>query len=209
MRQWKDLGTLITKFSKGNFYVRSCLQSLKAHMRRFIWCAHVKWSQPNVESFWFFFRLFEDDPGLQNMFAEFREVKLEELVQTRELHGHTERVMRAVENCVNAMDDPDSLRAYLTELGRRHVYRSVKPTVSNVSLAFNAFSPRSDQDIISPHNFNAISRSQLTRISKNIIKRLSPKTQNKLYKKCQADIKENCRWDIGSGKVDNLERLRY
>lgn len=127
------------------------------------------------------------------MFAEFREVKLEELVQTRELHGHTERVMRAVENCVNAMDDPDSLRAYLTELGRRHVYRSVKPTVSNVSMAFNAFSPRSDQDIISPHNFNAILRSQLTRISKNIIKRLSPKTQNKLYKKCQADIKENCR----------------
>ena len=109
------------------------------------------------------------------MFAEFREVKLEELARTRELHGHTERVMRAVENCVNAMDDPDSLRAYLTELGRRHVYRSVKPTVSNVSMAF---SPRSDQGVISPHNFNAISRGQMARISKNIIKRLSPKTQN-------------------------------
>ncbi|RMX53237.1 hypothetical protein pdam_00023991 [Pocillopora damicornis] len=83
-------------------------------------------------------RLFEEDPGLQNMFAEFREVKLEELARTRELHGHTERVMRAVENCVNAMDDPDSLRAYLTELGRRHVYRSVKPTVSNLHLISKA-----------------------------------------------------------------------
>ena len=81
----------------------------------------------------FLLRLFEKDPGLQNMFVEFREVKLEELARTRELHGHTERVMRAVENCVNAMDDPDSLRAYLTELGRRHVYRSAKPSVGNVS----------------------------------------------------------------------------
>ena len=79
------------------------------------------------------YRLFEKDPSLQNMFSEFRELKLEELKRTRELHGHTERVMRAVENSVNAMDDPDSLRAYLTELGRRHVYRSAKPSVGNVS----------------------------------------------------------------------------
>lgn len=70
------------------------------------------------------------------MFAEFREVKIEELARTRELHGHTERVMRAVENCVNAMDDPDCLRAYLTELGRRHVYRSAKPSVGNVSATY-------------------------------------------------------------------------
>ncbi|XP_020622768.1 hemoglobin subunit pi-like [Orbicella faveolata] len=83
-------------------------------------------------------RLFEKDPGLQNMFAEFREVKLEELARTRELHGHTERVMRAVENCVNAMDDPDSLRAYLMELGRRHVYRSAKPSVGNLHLLSRA-----------------------------------------------------------------------
>ena len=69
------------------------------------------------------------------MFTEFKEVKLEELSRTRELHGHTERVMRAVENCVNAMDDPDTLRAYLMELGRRHVYRSAKPSVENVSTA--------------------------------------------------------------------------
>lgn len=67
------------------------------------------------------------------MFSEFKEVKIAELVQTRKLHGHTERVMRAVENSVKAMDDPDSLRAYLTELGRRHVYRAAKPSVGNVS----------------------------------------------------------------------------
>lgn len=81
----------------------------------------------------YFLRLFEKDPGLQNMFTEFREIRIEELARTRELHGHTERVMRAVENCVNVMDDPDSLKAYLTELGRRHVYRSAKPSVQNVS----------------------------------------------------------------------------
>lgn len=67
------------------------------------------------------------------MFSEFRELKLEELEQTRELRGHTERVMRAVENSVNAMEDPDSLREYLVELGRRHVMRSAKPSVGNVS----------------------------------------------------------------------------
>ncbi|KAL9968753.1 hypothetical protein ACROYT_G020873 [Oculina patagonica] len=81
-----------------------------------------------------FLRIFEKDPALQNMFTEFRELKIEELARTRELHGHTERVMRAVENCVNAMDDPDSLKAYLTELGRRHVYRSAKPSVGNLHL---------------------------------------------------------------------------
>lgn len=75
------------------------------------------------------------------MFTEFREVKIEELAGTRELHGHTERVMRAVENCVNALDDPDSLKAYLTELGRRHVYRSAKPSVGNVSVAVHPPGP--------------------------------------------------------------------
>ena len=70
------------------------------------------------------------------MFPEFREIRPEELVRTRELHGHTERVMRVVENSVNAMDDPDSLRAYLIELGRRHVYRSAKPSAENVSIKY-------------------------------------------------------------------------
>ncbi|KAJ7363407.1 hypothetical protein OS493_009559 [Desmophyllum pertusum] len=72
------------------------------------------------------------------MFSEFKEVKIAELVQTRKLHGHTERVMRAVENSVKAMDDPDSLRAYLTELGRRHVYRAAKPSVGNLHLLSRA-----------------------------------------------------------------------
>ena len=81
-----------------------------------------------------FNRLFKKDPALQNMFSEFRELRLEELEQTRELRGHTERVMRAVENSVNAMEDQDSLREYLVELGRRHVMRSAKPSVGNVSI---------------------------------------------------------------------------
>jgi len=42
--------------------------------------------------------------------------------------------MRTVENSVNSMDDPDSLNEYLIELGRRHVMRSVKPSVNDVSM---------------------------------------------------------------------------
>ena len=68
------------------------------------------------------------------MFPEFRDLSLTELELKRELRGHSERVMRTVENSVNSMDDPDSLNEYLIELGRRHVMRSVKPSVNDVSM---------------------------------------------------------------------------
>lgn len=68
------------------------------------------------------------------MFPEFRDLSLTELELKQELRGHSERVMRTVENSVNSMDDPDSLNEYLTELGRRHVMRSVKPSVNDVSM---------------------------------------------------------------------------
>ena len=69
------------------------------------------------------------------MFPEFREIPLSELEKGQELRGHTERVMRTVENSVNAMDDPDSLNEYLVELGRRHLTRSAKPSVGDVSTS--------------------------------------------------------------------------
>ena len=68
------------------------------------------------------------------MFPEFRDISLTDLEQRQRLRGHTERVMRTIENSVNAVDDPDSLNEYLVELGRRHVMRSVKPSVGDVSI---------------------------------------------------------------------------
>ncbi|XP_068753174.1 neuroglobin-like [Montipora capricornis] len=68
------------------------------------------------------------------MFPEFRDISLTDLEQRQRLRGHTERVMRTIENSVNAVDDPDSLNEYLVELGRRHVMRSVKPSVGDLHL---------------------------------------------------------------------------
>ena len=91
------------------------------------------------------------EPQLQNMFSEFKELKRSELAGTRELHGHTERVMRAVENSVNAMDDPDSLSAYLRELGRRHLFRSAKPSVRHVSSNIGCYNVQ--QPLIETESF--------------------------------------------------------
>lgn len=41
--------------------------------------------------------------------------------------------MKAVENAVSAMDDAVSFSAYLEELGRRHIARSLKPSYLDVS----------------------------------------------------------------------------
>ncbi|XP_067049806.1 neuroglobin-like [Acropora muricata] len=81
-----------------------------------------------------FLTLFKRNPALQSVFPEFRDLSLTELELKQELRGHSERVMRTVENSVNSMDDPDSLNEYLIELGRRHVMRSVKPSVNDLHL---------------------------------------------------------------------------
>nr|AUV50079.1 globin-like protein [Actinia tenebrosa] len=74
-----------------------------------------------------FLSLFEAIPSLQQVFPEFRNVKLETLKTERSLHGHTKRVMKVVENAVTSLEDPDSMIEYLLELGRRHRYRQIKP----------------------------------------------------------------------------------
>ncbi|XP_031556128.1 globin-1-like [Actinia tenebrosa] len=75
-----------------------------------------------------FLRFFENNPEFQKLFPEFKELKYEELQKANALHGHAKRVMKAVENAVSAMDDAVSFSAYLEELGRRHVARSLKPS---------------------------------------------------------------------------------
>ena len=58
----------------------------------------------------------------------------------------------------------------------------------------NVFAPMSDQDRISPYNFNITSCSQVMRIKKNINRSLVdalPNSPNLHHKSCKADSKEN------------------
>ena len=65
-------------------------------------------------------RLFETHPNIQDTFPTFKGVSLDELMNSRSLYLHAKRVMAAVENTINALDDGEVLLESLTSLGRRH-----------------------------------------------------------------------------------------
>ncbi|CAH3161711.1 unnamed protein product [Pocillopora meandrina] len=67
-----------------------------------------------------FMRLFETHPNIQDTFPTFKGVSLDELMNSRSLYLHAKRVMAAVENTINALDDGEVLLESLTSLGRRH-----------------------------------------------------------------------------------------
>ncbi|KAL9959106.1 hypothetical protein ACROYT_G036189 [Oculina patagonica] len=74
-----------------------------------------------------FLRLFLMKPDLPKLFPEFKSLNSEQLDTSNAMFSHAERVMRAVENAVSALDDAVSFTAYLEELGRRHKGRALKP----------------------------------------------------------------------------------
>ncbi|PFX27019.1 neuroglobin-like [Stylophora pistillata] len=67
-----------------------------------------------------FMRLFETHPNIQDTFPTFKGVSLDELMNSRSLYLHAKRVMAAVENTINALDDCEVLLESLSSLGQRH-----------------------------------------------------------------------------------------
>ena len=75
---------------------------------------------------WFFLRLFETHPNIQDTFPTFKGVSLDELMNSRSLYLHAKRVMAAVESTISALDDAEVLVESLTNLGRRHRCWSIR-----------------------------------------------------------------------------------
>ena len=74
------------------------------------------------------FSLFRLYPEMQNLFPEFRgQGNVDVLEETKFLNGHSRRLMTAVENSINSLNDFQSCSTYLQELGRRHKSRKLKP----------------------------------------------------------------------------------
>lgn len=76
-------------------------------------------------------------PDLPKLFPELKNVNSGQIGTSHALFSHAERVMRAVENAVSALDDAVSFTAYLEELGRRHKVRALKPDYLEVSFFFS------------------------------------------------------------------------
>lgn len=69
-------------------------------------------------------RLLEAKPELQDKFPG--KLDIEKLKTTRILFGHNKILMTSIENAVTSVDDNESFRTYLVELGRRHQVRPLK-----------------------------------------------------------------------------------
>ena len=82
------------------------------------------------------FSLFQVYPEMQNLFPEFQgQGSVDKLETTRFLNGHSKRLMTAVENSVNSLNDFESSSNYLQELGRRHKTRKLKSHYLEVGLS--------------------------------------------------------------------------
>jgi len=75
-------------------------------------------------------------PDLPKLFPEFKSVSSGHLDTSNAFFAHAERVMKAGENAVSALDDAVSFTAYLEELGRRHKVRALKPDYLEVTIFF-------------------------------------------------------------------------
>lgn len=67
-----------------------------------------------------FMRLFKTHPNIQDTFPSFKGVSLDELMNSRSLYLHANRVMAVVENAISALDDADEVIDSLTNLGKKH-----------------------------------------------------------------------------------------
>lgn len=79
-------------------------------------------------------RLLEAKPELQDKFPG--KLDIEKLKTTRILFGHNKILMTSIENAVTSVDDNESFRSYLVELGRRHQVRPLKAEHLEASFLF-------------------------------------------------------------------------
>ena len=78
-----------------------------------------------MEYFTFSRRLLQLNPNLQDTFPSFRGVALEELMNSRSLFLHSQRLMAVVENAVSSLNDAQEFIEHLMRLGERHLAMSV------------------------------------------------------------------------------------
>ena len=78
-----------------------------------------------MEYFTFSRRLLQLNPNLQDTFPSFRGVALEELMNSRSLFLHSQRLMAVVENAISSLNDAQEFIEHLMRLGERHLAMSV------------------------------------------------------------------------------------
>ncbi|KAK4309881.1 hypothetical protein Pmani_018516, partial [Petrolisthes manimaculis] len=71
--------------------------------------------------------LFETHPDVQEVFAPFRGLQVEQVKHSKELRSHALRVMGFVEKAVRRLDQPDKLERLIRECGRNHCYYGAHP----------------------------------------------------------------------------------
>ena len=71
------------------------------------------------------------NPTLKAFFPDFKDISVDEINQR---NSHPRRLMAAIENSVNSLNDVETFTEYVTELGRRHSRYSLKPTKADVSI---------------------------------------------------------------------------
>ena len=87
-----------------------------------------------LSSLFYVNRLLEAKPELQDKFPG--KLDIEKLKTTRILFGHNKILMTSIENAVTSVDDNESFRSYLVELGRRHQVRPLKAEHLEASFLF-------------------------------------------------------------------------
>ena len=73
------------------------------------------------------------NPTLKASFPDFKDISVDEINQR---NSHPRRLMAAIENSVNSLNDVEIFTEYVTELGRRHSRYSLKPTKAYVSIHY-------------------------------------------------------------------------
>lgn len=77
-----------------------------------------------------FLRFLSENPGMKSRFTDFKDISVDQINKST---AHPKRLVAAIENCVNSMDDVETFSAYVLELGRRHAKLNLKPTKSQVN----------------------------------------------------------------------------
>lgn len=84
-----------------------------------------KFKRFTKQYFTFSRRLLQLNPNLQDTFPSFKGVALEELMNSRSLFLHSQRLMAVVEDAVSSLNDAQEFIEDLTKLGERHLAMSV------------------------------------------------------------------------------------
>ena len=77
-----------------------------------------------------FLRFLSENPGLKSRFTDFKDISVDQINKS---NVHPKRLVAAIENSVNSLNDVEIFSEYVLELGRRHAKLNLKPTKSQVN----------------------------------------------------------------------------